>query len=67
MHLDFVSDVVCPLCVIGFGRLHAVGAGWITWGVESFVDALAIKQNKYPLQYRLDLLDGKGRNGQRHV
>jgi len=46
------------------GWLRAVGAGWIAWGVESFVDELAIKHNKDPLQYRLELLDGKGRNAQ---
>jgi len=44
------------------GWLRSVGAGWIGWGVESFIDELAIESKQDPLDYRLSLLDGKGKN-----
>jgi len=44
------------------GWLRSVGAGWIGWGVESFIDELALAHHQDPLEYRLGLLDGKGKN-----
>ncbi len=44
------------------GYLRAVGPGWIAWGVESFLDEIAVSANKDPLELRLDMLDGKGKN-----
>jgi len=44
------------------GWLRSVGAGWIGWGVESFIDEIAISSGQDPLEYRLSLLDGKGKN-----
>ena len=43
------------------GWLRAVGPGWIAWGVESFMDEVAQKLDVDPLEFRLSLLDGAGR------
>jgi CO/xanthine dehydrogenase Mo-binding subunit len=43
------------------GYLRAVGPGWITWGLESFIDEVAHKLDIDPLEFRLSLLDGKGK------
>ncbi|AGH43583.1 xanthine dehydrogenase family protein molybdopterin-binding subunit [Paraglaciecola psychrophila] len=44
------------------GYLRAVGPGWIGWGVESFMDEIAHAQNMDPIDFRMQLLDAKGRN-----
>jgi len=44
------------------GWLRAVGPGWISWGVECFMDELAAKAGEDPIAFRLAMLDGKGRN-----
>jgi isoquinoline 1-oxidoreductase beta subunit len=44
------------------GWLRAVGPGWIGWGVESFMDEVAHQEGADPIEYRLALLDGKGKN-----
>lgn len=43
------------------GWLRAVGPGWIGWGVECFMDEIALKLGVDPIEYRLSLLDGSGR------
>jgi CO/xanthine dehydrogenase Mo-binding subunit len=43
------------------GWLRAVGPGWIGWGVESFMDEIAAKLGVDPIEHRLSLLDGEGR------
>lgn len=43
------------------GWLRAVGPGWISWGVECFMDELADKQGIDPIEFRLALLDAQGR------
>ena len=44
------------------GWWRAVGPGWIAWGVESFMDEVAAKMGKDPIEFRLSLLDAEGRN-----
>jgi CO/xanthine dehydrogenase Mo-binding subunit len=44
------------------GWLRSVGPGWIGWGVESFVDEVAIATGQDPLEFRLSLLDASGKN-----
>jgi len=44
------------------GYLRAVGPGWTNWAVETFMDEAALIARKDPIAFRLDLLDGAGRN-----
>lgn len=44
------------------GYLRAVGPGWIGWGVESFIDELAHLKQQDPIDFRLAMLDGAGKN-----
>ena len=44
------------------GWLRSVGPGWIGWGVESFTDELAAHLNQDPMDFRIGLLDGAGKN-----
>ncbi|MEE4661402.1 MAG: molybdopterin cofactor-binding domain-containing protein, partial [Halieaceae bacterium] len=43
------------------GWLRAVGPGWISWGVECFMDEIAEKLGMDPIAFRLSLLDARGR------
>ena len=44
------------------GWLRAVGPGWISWGVESFMDELAGIAGADPIEFRLARLDASGKN-----
>lgn len=44
------------------GWLRAVGPGWIGWGVECFMDEIAHRLGVDPIEFRLSLLSGEGRN-----
>ncbi|MDJ0911327.1 MAG: molybdopterin-dependent oxidoreductase [Woeseiaceae bacterium] len=44
------------------GWLRAVGPGWISWGVESFMDEIAEKTGQDPVEFRLAMLDATGKN-----
>jgi isoquinoline 1-oxidoreductase beta subunit len=44
------------------GWLRAVAPGWTNWAVESFMDEAAHVAGVDPVEFRLRLLDGTGRN-----
>lgn len=58
---DLVEQTYLP------GYLRAVAPGWTSWAVESFLDEIANKTGEDPLEMRLRLLDGAGKNaGDQH-
>ena len=44
------------------GYLRSVGSGWINWALESFMDEAARAVKRDPVEFRLAMLDGAGRN-----
>ncbi|WP_065750421.1 xanthine dehydrogenase family protein molybdopterin-binding subunit [Bradyrhizobium paxllaeri] len=44
------------------GQLRSVAPGWTFWAVESMIDELAHAVGQDPAQYRIAMLDGKGKN-----
>ena len=53
---DLANRVIRP------GWLRSVGSGWVNWALESFMDEAAHEVGTDPVAFRLQLLDGKGRN-----
>lgn len=43
------------------GWLRSVGQGWIVWGLESFIDEIAHQMKTDPIDFRLSMLDGLGK------
>lgn len=43
------------------GWLRSVGQGWIVWGLESFIDEIAHQMKADPIDFRLSMLDGLGK------
>lgn len=44
------------------GWLRSVGAGWVNWALESFIDEAALKVGEDPVEFRLRRLKAVGRN-----
>jgi isoquinoline 1-oxidoreductase beta subunit len=44
------------------GYLRSVGSGWVNWALESFMDEAARAVKRDPIEFRLAMLDGAGRN-----
>jgi isoquinoline 1-oxidoreductase beta subunit len=44
------------------GYLRSVGSGWVNWALESFMDEAARAVKRDPVEFRLAMLDGAGRN-----
>ena len=44
------------------GWLRSVGAGWVNWALESFIDEAAHAQHTDPVEFRLAHLKAQGRN-----
>src|SRR6516164_8811247 len=44
------------------GYLRSVGSGWVNWALESFMDEAARAVKRDPVEFRLAMLDGTGRN-----
>jgi isoquinoline 1-oxidoreductase len=44
------------------GQLRSVAPAWTFWALESFLDEVAIKANVDPIEMRLKMLDGAGKN-----
>ncbi|KJC48163.1 aldehyde dehydrogenase [Bradyrhizobium sp. LTSP885] len=44
------------------GQLRSVAPGWTFWAIESMVDEIAHATGKDPALFRVELLDGKGKN-----
>jgi len=44
------------------GWLRSVGPGWINFGVESFMNEIAHLSGQDPIEFRLGILDGAGKN-----
>ena len=53
---DLANDTFRP------GWLRSVGSGWVNWALETFMDEAADKAGKDPIEFRLGLLTGAGKN-----